>query len=110
MPMSTFQSDTGSPFFFTYQAPNRFGVMQAININGFSNANFFLHLYNSSGPTTIVCAGNWLVIDGYNGVALYQPLASEIATPGAYTIYTGVILPNGPRTMQVDTLTIVAVH
>lgn len=110
MPMTTFQNDTGTPFFFTFQAPNRFGVIQAININGFSNANFFLHLYNASNQTTIVCAGNWYVIDGANGVAMYQPLASELSTPGTYTIYTGVILPTGPKTMQTDTLTITTVH
>lgn len=104
MPLTTFVGDTGTPLIFTLQAPDRFGVVRPINVSGFTNSNFSLHL--REGSTTIICAGNWTVIDGPNGVVSYQPLASELATAGSCTMYLAVILPSGPKTMQTDTLTI----
>lgn len=109
--MTTFAGDTGSPLTFTLQAPDRFGVVRPINCSGFSSANFVLHLYNPTGPTTINCTGGmWLVVDGPSGVVQYTPIASEINTPATYTIYFQVITPAGPKTMQTDTLIINPIH
>lgn len=110
MPMTTFAGDTGSPLYFTLKTINPLtGATQALNCSGFTNANFVLHLYPGSG-SPIVCAGNWTVIDGPNGIVMYQPLSSEISTAATYTIYLQAILANGPKTFQTDTLTISPVH
>lgn len=108
MPISTYVGDLGTPFIFTFNVFDRTGALTHPNISGFVNANFTFHLWN--GTTLKVCTGNWTVVDGASGVAMYQPVAADIDTAGQWTIYLALQLSNGPKTFTPDTLTVIAIH
>lgn len=102
MPISVYQGDTGRPVQFQLSYAD--GTKP--NLSGFGNANFTLHLYNAAGPTTIVCAGNFSVVDGVNGKVNYSPLSSEVATIANYQAWLTVHFPAGDVTWTPDTINV----
>ncbi len=112
MSMTTFQGDTGTPFRFPISLIN--GVRP--NLSGFTNANFTLHLYNAQAnpPVLKVCNGGTFSVqtdtDGTNSIVVYQPVAADIDTVGTWTVYLSIIFSNGPKTMNIDTITVNPIH
>lgn len=105
MAITIYQGDTGRPFKF----PLSFSDGSKPNMQGFSNANFVLHFYNSAGPTTTVAAGNFLVIQDTTGAyntVVYYPLSSEVNTVGAWAVWLQVLFAGGPVTFTPDTINI----
>jgi hypothetical protein len=107
MAITIYQGDTGRPFKF----PLTFSDGSKPNMNGFSNANFVLHFYNAAGPTTVVAAGTFLVVQDSTGAyntVVYYPLASEVNTVATWAVWLQVIFASGPVTWTPDNIIISA--